>query len=59
VKKQDFTILHNLFFVLKVFNTEPDFVRDGGSGPVALIFEKLMPEKNLLFIPIGKLFNFT
>jgi hypothetical protein len=39
-------------FYKKVFNTEPDFTREGGSIPVTLTFQDLTG-KNVLLLPIG------
>ena len=45
-------IFNNLFIFLKVFNTVPDFTREGGSIPVTLTFQDLTG-KNVLLLPIG------
>lgn len=37
--------------IVKVFNTEPDFTREGCSIPVTLIFQELIG--NCLLLPIG------
>jgi len=38
--------------VIRVFNVEPDFTREGGSIPVTLTFQELTG-KNVLLLPIG------
>lgn len=38
--------------MVKVFNIEPDFTREGGSIPVTLTFQELTG-KNVLLLPIG------
>ena len=38
--------------ILRVFNNDPDFTREGGSIPVTLTFQELTG-KNVLLLPIG------
>jgi hypothetical protein len=38
--------------ILRVFNIDPDFTREGGSIPVTLTFQELTG-KNVLLLPIG------
>ena len=38
--------------LVKVFNVEPDFTREGGSIPVTLTFQELTG-KNVLLLPVG------
>lgn len=38
--------------ILRVFNIEPDFTREGGSIPVTLTFQELTG-KNVLLLPVG------
>ncbi len=39
--------------MVRVFNIEPDFTREGGSIPVTLTFQELTG-KNVLLLPIGE-----